>query len=124
MGIRSVSVLCNRIWSIVENGLGRAKARVRARTGANQDMGLNPEPEKSRLTYRPLRLGLRNRRRYCFSSIYVETLPVSLLSATVVIFFPSPETVILSTDTIFPSRLKVASIDRSPNCFNDTVSFA
>jgi len=28
MGIRSVGVLCNRIWSIVENGLGRAKARV------------------------------------------------------------------------------------------------
>src|SRR5258708_5314209 len=62
--------------------------------------------------------------RYCFSSIYVETLPVSLLSTTLVIFFPSGETVILSTDTIFPSRLKVASIDRSPNCLNDTVSFA
>ncbi len=43
--------------------------------------------------------------RYCFSSIYVETLPVGLLSATVVIFFPSGETVILSTVSILPSRL-------------------
>jgi hypothetical protein len=32
MGIRSVGVLCNHIWSIVENGLGRAKTRVRAQT--------------------------------------------------------------------------------------------
>src|ERR1035437_3818925 len=34
--------------------------------------------------------------RYCFSSTNVETLPVCLLSATVVIFFPSGETVIFA----------------------------
>ncbi len=34
---------------------------------------------------------------YCFSSINVETLPVCLLSTTVVIFFPSGETATFST---------------------------
>ena len=34
---------------------------------------------------------------YCFSSIYVEILPVCLLSTTLVIFFPSGETVAFST---------------------------
>ena len=35
--------------------------------------------------------------RYCFSSTSVETLPLCLLSETVVIFFPSGETVIFWT---------------------------
>src|ERR1022692_272846 len=61
---------------------------------------------------------------YCFSSTNVETLPNRLLSATVVIFFPSGETVILSTLSTLPSRLKVASIERSLNFLSDTVSFA
>ena len=47
---------------------------------------------------------------YCFSSTNVETLPNRLLSETVVICFPSAETVILSTLSNLPSRRKVASI--------------
>jgi hypothetical protein len=43
--------------------------------------------------------------RYCFSAVNVETVPVSLLSTTVVLFFPSGETVILFTVSILPSRL-------------------
>src|ERR1035438_4515240 len=70
------------------------------------------------------RLRFRIQRRYCFSSTNVETLPNRLLSATVVIFFPSGETVILSTLSTLPSRLKVASIERSLNFLSDTVSFA
>jgi hypothetical protein len=46
-----------------------------------------------------------NRRRYCFSSINVETLPVRLLFTILVIFFPSGETVFFSTASILPSRL-------------------
>lgn len=49
--------------------------------------------------------GFANDRRYCFSLVNVEILPVGLLSTMVVIFFPSGETVILFTFSIVPSRL-------------------